>query len=103
MSTVRRRRLEADYEKLQQYVSHHPRVRLIQTEGTPPERYQLQFEILGLQQKEDRLVEARTHMVEIALPRNYPRSPPPCRMLTPIFHPNIAPHAICIGDHWSAG
>ena len=24
-------------------------------------------------------------------------------MLTPIFHPNIAPHAICIGDHWSAG
>jgi hypothetical protein len=24
-------------------------------------------------------------------------------MMTPIFHPNIAPHAICIGDHWSAG
>ena len=24
-------------------------------------------------------------------------------MLTPIFHPNIAPHAICIGDHWSPG
>jgi Ubiquitin-conjugating enzyme len=28
---------------------------------------------------------------------------PQCRMLTPIFHPNIAPHAICIGDHWSPG
>jgi hypothetical protein len=24
-------------------------------------------------------------------------------MLTPVFHPNIAPHAVCIGDHWSAG
>jgi hypothetical protein len=24
-------------------------------------------------------------------------------MLTPIFHPNIAPQAICIGDHWSPG
>jgi hypothetical protein len=24
-------------------------------------------------------------------------------MLTPVFHPNIAPHAICIGDHWSPG
>jgi hypothetical protein len=24
-------------------------------------------------------------------------------MLTPVFHPNIAPHAICIGDHWTAG
>src|SRR5207247_1798012 len=43
------------------------------------------------------------HLVEIALPRNYPRVPPQCRMLTPIFHPNIAPHAVCIGDHWSAG
>jgi hypothetical protein len=37
------------------------------------------------------------------LPLNYPRMPPQCRMLTPIFHPNIAPHAICIGDHWSPG
>src|SRR6516225_2889830 len=26
-----------------------------------------------------------------------------CRFLTPIFHPNIAPHAIGIGDHWSPG
>jgi hypothetical protein len=25
------------------------------------------------------------------------------RMLTPVFHPNIAPHAVCIGDHWTAG
>jgi LSD1 subclass zinc finger protein len=24
-------------------------------------------------------------------------------MLTPVFHPNIAPHAICVGDHWNAG
>jgi hypothetical protein len=23
-------------------------------------------------------------------------------MLTPVFHPNIAPHAVCIGDHWTA-
>lgn len=53
--------------------------------------------------KDDRLVTAETHLVEIALPRNYPRVPPQCRMLTPVFHPNIAPHAIGIGDHWSAG
>ena len=45
----------------------------------------------------------KSHMVEIALPLSYPRMPPQCRMLTPIFHPNIAPHAICIGDHWSPG
>ena len=41
--------------------------------------------------------------MELSLPLSYPRMPPQCRMLTPIFHPNIAPHAICIGDHWSPG
>jgi predicted Zn finger-like uncharacterized protein len=43
------------------------------------------------------------HLVEVTLPLNYPRTPPQCRMLSPVFHPNIAPHAICVGDHWSAG
>lgn len=103
MSTVRLRRLQADYQKLQDYVNRHPRVQLIQADGDPPERYQVQYQIRSLRQKDDRLVEADTHLVEIMLPLSYPRTPPQCRMLTPIFHPNIAPHAICIGDHWSAG
>jgi predicted Zn finger-like uncharacterized protein len=103
MSSVRLRRLQADYQKVQDFVRRHPRVQLVQAEGDPPERYQLQYQIQSLRQKDDQLVPADTHLVEIALPRNYPRLPPQCRMLTPIFHPNIAPHAICIGDHWSAG
>src|SRR5207244_3745873 len=69
----------------------------------PPERYQLEFRIRGLRQTADDLSVVKSHLVEIALPLNYPRMPPQCRMLTPIFHPNIAPHAICIGDHWSPG
>lgn len=103
MSVVRLRRLNADFQKLQEYVRKHPRVQLIQHDGAPPERYQLQYQIRSLRQKDEQLVESTTHLVEIVLPRNYPRTPPQCRMLTPIFHPNIAPHAICIGDHWSAG
>ena len=103
MSTVRLKRLQADYEKLRDYVSRHPRLQLIQAEGTPPERYQLEYRIRSLRQTDDDLAMVKSHMVEIALPLSYPRMPPQCRMLTPIFHPNIAPHAICIGDHWSPG
>jgi ubiquitin-protein ligase len=103
MSMVRLRRLQADFDKLQEYVCRHPRLQLIRAEGQPPERYQLQFQIRSLRQKEDELQYVSTHLVEIALPLSYPRLPPQCRMLTPIFHPNIAPHAICIGDHWSPG
>jgi predicted Zn finger-like uncharacterized protein len=103
MSNVRLRRLQADFEKLSDYVKRHPRLKIIQADGEPPERYQLEFRIRSLRQVNDELVEAKSHMVEIALPRNYPRTPPQCRMLSPVFHPNIAPHAICVGDHWSAG
>ncbi len=103
MSSVRLRRLQADYEKLRDYAKRHPRVRLIQAEGEPPELYQLQFSIRSVRQLDSKVKIVKSHTVEIALPRNYPRVAPHCRMLTPVFHPNIAPHAICVGDHWSAG
>ena len=103
MSTVRLRRLQADYEKLCDFLRRQPRLRMIRAEGQPPELYQLEFQIAGLRQTDDQLLVVKNHVAEIRLPRDYPRTPPQCRMLTPIFHPNIAPHAICIGDHWSAG
>jgi len=43
------------------------------------------------------------HQAEVFLPLDYPRRPPFCRMISPVFHPNIDPQKICIGDHWSAG
>ncbi len=103
MSSVRLRRLQADFEKLSAYAQRHPRVRLVQVEGKPPEKYQVEFQLRSVHQKDDQLTYVDRHLVEISIPRNYPRMPPQCRMLTPVFHPNIAPHAICIGDHWNAG
>lgn len=103
MSNVRLRRLTADFAKLKEYVRLHPRVSLLQATGDPPENFQLQYVIKSVRMQNQEVVPIKTHTVEISLPRNYPRTPPQCRMLTPVFHPNIAPHAICVGDHWSAG
>jgi ubiquitin-protein ligase len=103
MSTVRLRRLQSDYEKLRAFLGRQPRIRLIQVQGNPPERYQLEYQIRGLREVDEQLQAVSNHIVEISLPLSYPRLPPQCRMLTPVFHPNIAPHAICIGDHWNAG
>ena len=57
----------------------------------------------GLVVQNDVVVPKDRHIVEVYLTLGYPRQAPQCRMLTPVFHPNIAPHAVCIGDHWSAG
>ena len=103
MSTVRLRRLQSDFERVTNLIQHHPRLQLLRADGSPPERYQLEYRVKSLRQKDGELKEVSSHVVEIFLPRDYPRTPPLCRMLTPVFHPNIAPHAICIGDHWSAG
>lgn len=103
MSMVRLRRLTADYEKLQAYAARHPRVRLVQANGDPPDRYQIEYRLKSLRMVNDELQEVTDHLVEVTLPLRYPRLPPQCRMLTPVFHPNIAPHAICVGDHWGAG
>lgn len=103
MSTVRLRRLTADFQSIQSYVRLHPRVKLIQADGDPPEKYQIEFRVKSIRMVNGDIKRIKSHLVEIHLPRNYPRVPPQCRMLTPIFHPNIAPHAICVGDHWSAG
>lgn len=103
MSTVRLRRLKADFTNLQEYVRRHPRLRLLQFEGDPPERYQIEYRIRSLRMADGELQPVQSHLVEIALTQSYPRTPPQCRMLSPVFHPNIAPHAICVGDHWGAG
>ena len=71
--------------------------------GNPPDRYRLVLHVRSLREKSDqRIVIAKRHGIEIVLPAAYPRDAPLCRMLSPVFHPNIAPHAICIGDHWTA-
>jgi len=103
MSAVRLRRLQSDHQRLTDLINRHPRLQLLRVDGVPPEKYQVEFKIKSLRQKDGELHEVSSHVCEIVLPRDYPRTPPLCRMLTPVFHPNIAPHAVCIGDHWSAG
>jgi hypothetical protein len=82
----------------------HPHIRVLETSGNPPDRYWIEFRILGLDAEgggDPR--EIRAHRTEVFLPSDYPRRQPFCRMTTPVFHPNIDPQKICIGDHWSAG
>ena len=101
---ARIRRLRADYEQVSQLFHEHPFVRIMSTEGDPPEKYTFEFKVRGLTPQDDALPLPRTlHRAEVFLPLDYPRRPPFCRMITPVFHPNIDPQKICIGDHWSAG
>ena len=100
--SVRLRRLESDYEAVRRLAHVHPKIEVEGIDGNPPEKYQLILSVRSLRERGDQVMIAKRHRLEISLPRGYPRDAPICRMMTPTFHPNIAPHAVCIGDHWSA-
>ncbi|HEU4387267.1 MAG TPA: ubiquitin-conjugating enzyme E2 [Blastocatellia bacterium] len=105
MTQSRIRRLTADYQRVASlFGQNHPYIRLVQVQGNPPDRYVFKFNIRSLGETPDgSFVYRNLHDAEIFLPVDYPRRPPFCRMLSPVFHPNIDPQKICIGDHWSAG
>ncbi len=102
---ARIRRLRSDFEKVSALFTDHPSIRLVATEGEPPEKYTFEFRLRGLVPQDDGSPPrpGSVFRAEVFLPLDYPRRPPFCRMVTPVFHPNIDPQKICIGDHWSAG
>lgn len=101
--SVRDRRLRADHRAVVEGFKEHPYIRIKDVEGDPPDRYRIDYQVPSLVVKSGDVVRKRGHRVEVYLTLGYPRQSPQCRMLTPVFHPNIAPHAVCVGDHWSAG
>lgn len=99
----RQRRLMSDERKLMECFQDFPYIHVVEKRGTPPDRYVIEYRVRGIERLEgERPVYRDSHRMEIELPGTYPRTPPQCRMLTPIFHPNIEPSVVCIGDHWTA-
>src|SRR5580658_981886 len=100
----RLRLMKADYEPVCLVFTNNTYIRFVGTEGTPPEKYTFAIQVEGLMPEgDDSFRPSAVHHAQVFLPIDYPRRPPFCRMITPVFHPNIDPQKICIGDHWSAG
>ncbi len=73
------------------------------TDGIPPEKYIITYNIKGLYAEPDgTLKERNQHTLEINLTLGYPRRQPQCKLLTPIFHPNITETTVCAGDFYAA-
>lgn len=105
MSTIRLRRLVADYENIRNEFAGHKHIRVEPVMGNPPEKYIVTYRLKGLKWDGSlgRPVETSFHQVEVYLHSEYPREKPQFILLTGIFHPNFSDQYICIGDFWSAG
>lgn len=102
--TMRTRRLIADAQHVARAFRDSEIIQVKPTLGDPPEVYQVDYRIRSLDRDAaGKPVERLEHRAEIRLISDYPRLSPQCKMLTSIFHPNIDPTTICVGDHWAAG
>jgi ubiquitin-protein ligase len=101
---MRTRRLMSDASAMTTTFLDFPFIKVQALTGDPPETYRIQYTIQSLERgKDGHPIPRDQHEMEIQLTSEYPRISPQCRMLTPIFHPNIDPATICVGDHWTAG
>src|SRR5947207_1656983 len=102
---MRLRRLRADADQMLKAFKDFSPIKIVTTAGDPPDKYILEYAIRGLERipgRKEPMIRSH-HQVEIQLVSDYPRIAPMCKMLTPVFHPNIEPATICVGDHWTAG
>lgn len=91
----------ADLKELNEILEHQPRIKLLQTEGDPPDCYEIEYHLAGLSKAEDGSVsKASRHVMLITLPFGYPHFPPAVKPLTPVFHPDIDPDAVRISSRW---
>ena len=101
--SLRLRRLTNEYKRLEQLFGGNKFVSVRATTGDPPHAYRVEYRIAGLERLPDgTLVVRRRHDMEIVLPVEYPRMPAACRMLTPVFHPNIDTFTVCTSDFHAA-
>jgi ubiquitin-protein ligase len=103
MPTPRERRLQTDYQKLQQLAAESGgTIRIVRVKGAPPTLYELEYRCPGLAREGGRVVVRGDHRVEIRLDLSYPFSKPAARVLTPVFNPHVfTTRAVCLGVRWT--
>ncbi len=93
--------LEAINQQITQAFSDDSSITVVATDGNPPDKYEITYQLDGLQKSDSGSIEKRgSHTISISIPFGYPHFPPSCKPKSPIFHPDFDPAAICIGDFW---
>jgi ubiquitin-protein ligase len=100
---LRIKRLYNEYNELCDLFRDHPHIVIKSFEGEPPHKYIVEYRVKGLyRDAASNIVRRNNHLVEIMLPSEYPTVQPICRMMDPVYHPNVDSNSICIADFWAA-
>lgn len=97
------RRLERDHDRVSERFKNWPLIKIEFAGGSPPDTYRVSYNVRGIYATQNGdLLERHEHVVEIKLGLQYPRRPPQCKLLTPLFHPNFNNTDVCAQDNYAA-
>lgn len=101
MSASFSEKLQAIYEELVASFADSPIIRVVPIDGNPPEKYKIVYHVPSIYKDEQgTIAQSSTQEIQISISFGFPHFPPSCKPLTPIYHPDFDPAAICIGDSW---
>ena len=94
-------KLTTDFEEVQNTLELYPSINIIQVEGQPPDKYEIEYLLQGYVRDVDGSIRIGSqHRIRISLPFGYPHFPPTVKPLTSLFHPDIDPDAVRIAAYW---
>src|ERR1044072_127604 len=103
MATPRDRRLGFELERMKKVVLENPSISFIAQGGQPVE-YGVILRCRGIEAIDgDKKIYRDEHRLIIKLGPEFPLDAPLIYWETPLFHPNVVPPAVCMGDHWYPG
>ena len=98
----RDRRLQSEFDEMTS-LSDASSLLSFTSVGVPPTRYTVTTSCHGLMRWGGRIITASHHQFDIDLDEGFPLVPPSVVWRTPVFHPNIKPPHVCMGDIWYPG
>ena len=102
-NSPRVRRLRNDHGRVTSRFADWPLIQIEHADGNPPDKYRVWYHVQGLYVSGNGdILERNEHVVEIKLGLQYPRRPPQCKLLTPLFHPNFNNTEVCAQDNYAA-
>src|SRR5579864_5252892 len=92
MTSVRQRRLQSDYERLNALVAAQSMLSIESARGNPPETYVIVFRRRSIAELRGNVpVFCGRQRMKIEMPTDYPAVPPLVTVLAPMFHPHVWP------------
>ncbi|CAG35532.1 ubiquitin-conjugating enzyme E2 [Desulfotalea psychrophila] len=99
--SVARPQEDETIKELIAYFTDHQFITVTPHSPTNGKEAEVSYQLTGLIEDKEKISLSQHHAILLSIPFGFPLFPPNCKPLTPTFHPDFDPGAICLGNFWT--